>query len=125
MYLVERVEATAVGEPPASTLALSNRVREGELFAFVEIGAGALGASPGNGGGAGKVAYHSNSPTFTDLHQWLTGVLNQEIRLIRLREAGLDPAVVDKATVPIVIQQMGLASAADDGDSETSPKRNE
>jgi ABC-type Na+ efflux pump permease subunit len=118
MYVVERVEPAPIGEPPHSTLALSNRVRNQELFAFVEIGAEALSPSPPDGA-SGKIAYHSNSPTFDDLHQWVSGVLNGEIRQLRLREAGLDPAVVQKATQGVAIHRMGLASAAtDEGGTE-------
>ncbi len=113
LYEVEHVDPATIGEPPQSTLALSDRVRAEDLFAFVEIGPDALN-SPATVGRTGKITYHSNNATFDDLHRWITGALNSQIQLLRLKEAGLDPAVVQRATQQMAVEQLGLVSATDD-----------
>lgn len=113
LYEIECVDPAAIGEPPQSTLALSDRVRRKELFAFLQIGPDALRPAA-SAGPAGKIAYHSDNATFDDLHRWLTGILNGQVQLLRLKEAGLDPAVVQPAMQPIAVQQLGLVSGTQD-----------
>ena len=80
-FVVERVDPADVGEPPDSTVKLSDRVRQGEILAFVEIGPEALAvdAPPGRPG----IAYHSDSPTYDDLRTWLNPVVSNRIWELR------------------------------------------
>jgi ABC-2 type transport system permease protein len=124
-YVVERVDPAAIGEPPQSTLKLSDRVRTKELFAFVEIGPDAIGPaniSPDDPQRS-KIAYHSDSPTYDDLRNWLTGVLNTQIQLLRLRAAGIDPAAVQEATRRVPVDNLGLVSAGLSGGQVSQAER--
>jgi ABC-2 type transport system permease protein len=83
-------------------LALSDRVRREEIFAFVEIPAGVLAP------GGARVAYYSDHPTYEDLRRWLEGIVIGEVRKHRLRGAGVDPEVVAKLDRPVPSEHLGL-----------------
>src|SRR5690606_17126437 len=74
------------GEQPldALRLDLSDRVRRGELFAFVYIPAGVLDA----GDPATPLHYYSENTSYERLSSWLSGLLNEHIRARRLARAG-------------------------------------
>jgi ABC-2 type transport system permease protein len=112
-------EEVAPGARPADQLRLelSDRVRRGELFAFVEIPDDAIAET-----GAGALRYHSNRPTYDDLRVWLQMVVTQLARAERLRAAGIDPAAVLRLDRPIAGENFGLASRAPDG-SIVPPER--
>ena len=81
-------EAIDRGWPPEELrLELSDRVRQDELFAFVEIPATALDETR-----ATTIRYYSEEATYNDLRRWLREVVNDEIRGQRrplyLRRAG-------------------------------------
>ncbi len=116
-YALER------SEPPTANLdkhllELSERVRAKELFAFVEIApdAGATADS------ASAVRYFSNQPTYRDVYRWLRNELNGEFRAMRLREAGIDTAVVDEAMRPVHVENLGLLTADASGNIKQAEK---
>ena len=93
-------------------LHLSERVRAGELFAFVMIGRGAIdGDAPD-----AEIAYHTNTPTYYDLPNWLRYVVNDEVRRRRYQGAGLDPQMIARLGRPTTFRQFGLAQRATSGD---------
>ena len=69
-------------------LELSDRVRRGELFAFVEIPEGVL--DPERGTDA-KILYHTDSPNDDALRRFLDAAINGDVRLRRFQAAGIDP----------------------------------
>ncbi len=88
-------------------LRLSDRVRNGELFAFVEIPKGVLDQSdPGL-----KVRYHTNTPTDLELPRWLSGTINRAAQQARFKRDGLDAAKVAAAMAPIDYDTLGLVEA--------------
>lgn len=95
---------------------LSDQIRDGNLFAFVIIGADVI--SPDNEGDT-EIAYYSNSPTFMELPDWLRGEIRSEIESIRFNEAGIERAVVTRLqrTPPMERYVVGKASGDDDEDS--------
>ena len=118
---------------------LSERVRKGEFFGFVEIGADVLKAEamppeeavtasavPAAEAGASKeptpesstaaaafdrqsVRYHSNSPTYDDFRNWLEPVINATARAVRFKAKGLDRVEVELAMRNIPLLQKGLS----------------
>jgi ABC-2 type transport system permease protein len=105
-YIVEPV-APEPGDPNLQRLALSNRVRQGELFAFIDIGASqnAVGRSESVEGGPAKasIACYTNAGAIDKLQAWLSGAVNDAIKTQRLAEAGIDrnrvPAMLAVAPV--------------------------
>lgn len=106
-YLFERVEPSA-DDSSRTTLALSDRVRARDLFAFITIGPDVV--DPGTEPARAAVEYCSNSPTYDDIEEWLRGPLNEHIQKLRLAAAKLDPRVVEAATRRVAISNLGLVS---------------
>jgi len=95
-YLFEKVEP-GTNDPSRMPLVLSERVRKKELFAFVIID-------------ATTINYHSESPTYNQIQQWISGPLNERIQELRLQSAQLDAKLVREATRRVPIGNLGLAS---------------
>jgi ABC-2 type transport system permease protein len=109
-FLPERVEP---GDAPADELrlALSDRVRRGELFAFIDIAPGVM--APGS---VARIWYFSDHPTYDDLRRWLETVVNDHVRGVRLRGAGVDPDVVARLAQPIPSDHLGLLARTPAGE---------
>jgi ABC-2 type transport system permease protein len=105
-YIVEPV-APEPGDPNLQRLALSSRVRSGELFAFIDIGASpnAAGESEGARGDPAKasIACYTNAGAIDKMQSWIGGAVNDAIKTERLTEAGIGrdrvPALLAPATV--------------------------
>ena len=76
-------------------LELSNAVRRGQLHAVVEVGPDVL--HPRDAGPAGTIAYYAENPAVDELRSWVARPINDELRRLRLIEAGLDPATIPDA----------------------------
>jgi len=90
-YLFQIVEPNAEN-PDAQRLELSNRVRNGQLYAFVEIGASV--AHPSKDPENSHIAYHSKSSALDDLRRWMEWPINNHLRQVRLADAGIDESTV-------------------------------
>lgn len=106
------------GPPTDETrLELSERVRRGDLFAFVEIPADALSPT-----GSGELRYYSDRPTYEDLRIWLTIAVNQAVRAARLRAAGLDPEQVLRLDRPVGSAHLGLPERGPGGEMQAGAR---
>lgn len=92
-------------------LDLSDRVREKDLFAFVEIPQGILEASED----AAAVRYYTETPSYEPLPDWLRDVLNREIARQRFVTSGVDPALVTRLNARVPLASYGLVSRQLDG----------
>jgi len=93
---------------PAAVLELSDRIRRGELDAFVVIPPRAI-ETPGTiVAQPATIDYHSDSPNDDVIRNWLTAAVNAEIRVRRFRSAGIDQAVADRIGQPVPIDNLGL-----------------
>ena len=101
-----RVEAVT-GEPVTDELRLnlSDRVRRGELYAFVEIPANVL-ESPTDGKPT-MVSFYAENTTLSDEKRWFEAMFSELVQSRRLRTAGIDPAVVAQSRA-IAIEGRGL-----------------
>lgn len=121
-YVMEKVDPQ--GDAPAEVeFQLSERVRKGEIMAFVIIGPDVI--KPGEDPSRSTVAYHSNTPTYDNLRRWLRGVLNDHIHTLRLRAANLDPEVVEEATRPTRVLNLGLVELDQYGGVTQAQEANE
>jgi ABC-type Na+ efflux pump permease subunit len=103
----------------ALALHLSDRIRRGELDAYVEIPAGVIDPGPaGTPGAAGHaVQYHSNNPNDDTIRNWLEVVVNNEVRARRFRSAGLNQALAERLSKPVEIDNLELVERAATGES--------
>lgn len=110
-FILERL--TPTDNVDEMFLELSERVRNGELFAFVEIEPDVLdapAAKPPSDSSprAASVRYFSNAPTYRNVRHWLAGALATSIQQWRLDKSGLDPEKVDWAMQPTAVAELGL-----------------
>lgn len=110
-YLFEEVPAEP--DRAAQHLSLSERVRNGELTAFLDIGEDVMAPEAETGGG--RITYHGKGAALDELRRWTEYVVNPHLRRLRCVEAGVDPAVVDALFQWLPVQAMGLVDV--DGDS--------
>ncbi|MHB1308807.1 MAG: ABC transporter permease, partial [Limisphaerales bacterium] len=123
IYRVELVEPDR-GQPEAQRLALSDRVRAGELHAFVEIGAQVV--NPSSNSPDARVRYHARNPAMDDLRNWLGGPLNDQLRHARLVAAGIDPVSVTNLFAWVGIEGMSLVDRdAKTGVVKSAARQNE
>ena len=85
-YVLEAVKAEA--DAGAQRLALSDRVRRGELAAFLEIGPRTL--HPGEDAAARRVAYYTNASGLDEMSRWISDPINTGLRRVRMAELGID-----------------------------------
>jgi len=111
-YLFE--EVVPLADRKAQQLALSQRVRDGELAAFLDIGADVM--APDLQAGGGRITYHARGAALDELRRWIENVVNPHLRRLRLIAAGVEPAAVDALLHWLPVQAMGLAEMdADSG----------
>ena len=122
-FLFERVETPAAdANIDELDLSLSERVRKKELLAYVTISANVVsGAKPGET----VVAYHSNSPTYDDVVDWLSPLINKRVQELRAVEENLSPAVLDKLLQRTSVANLGLVSRDESGVVKKAEKTNE
>jgi len=94
--------------PSQQRLILSDRVRNGEINAFVEIGPNVLNPSLHPDGNT--VLYYANNPAMDDLRGWLNWPVNERLRRLRLDEAGIDAAGIGDLFHWMNTQPMGLVT---------------
>ncbi len=120
-YLFSMVEPTT-DDIDQARLELSERVRRGEFMAFVVIGPEVV--EPGEDPELASVKYHSNSPTYEDIQEWLFGPINDRLRELRIRKLELDPQVVAAATKRVRVQNLGLVSRDEQGNISKAEETN-
>jgi ABC-2 type transport system permease protein len=111
LFLIE--EAADTAGPHGEVYALSERVRHGDLFAFMIVSPEAIDGQEDAHGP--PVVYHSNSPSYDDFTDWVTQPINQKVQELRFEKANLDPDIVREATRPVVIRELGLVSLDEAG----------
>lgn len=91
-------------------LQLSERVREQDLYAFVEIPADVESDSS-----LDKIRFYSQDSSLSTARSWVSNIINTSVREERFASAGIDPVTVAAASVPIEIVGMGLVDRGLDG----------
>ena len=122
-YLFEIVEARP-DDLPNQRLELSNRVRDGDCYGFVEIGSNILNPEDGDSL-AEKVCFYSKNPSIDDLRGWLINPVNDRLRELRMRELGIDPEGVKDLFRWHSIEGMELVEADESGNAKDAQKVNE
>ena len=114
----------------AQRLALSDRVRAGRLFAFLELGRDALHPAkadyPEKLPEASRINYYSNAGGIDETRSWLSGPVNEGLRRARLAQLGVAPERFSDILASATVQSMGL-SARDEktGSIQKARKRSE
>ena len=102
-------------EPLATVrLQLSDEIRRGALFAFVEIP---------NEPDREPLRYHSDHPAYDDLREWLEKTVDDAQRAEHYRAAKLDPALVDALSRHVKADSLGLYERNATGKQATAAKQ--
>jgi ABC-2 type transport system permease protein len=91
---------------------LSDRVRDGDAFAFALIGRDYLSV---DGGDDDLLQYYSDSPTFSRLPNWLSRTVKEIVEQARFEEAGYDPREIKLLTSHNQLERFNLAEVDDEG----------
>ncbi len=87
-------------------LELSNRIRRGELHAFLEIGPNVL--RPNGEQDTFRIKYHATNAAVDNIRNWLNNTINPYLRRIRLEAAGIDMSQADEIMAWLQVEAMGL-----------------
>lgn len=122
-YLFEIVEPNET-DPRDQRLELSQRVRRGQLHAFVEIGPQVV--HPGDDRDASRISYHAKNAAMDDLRRWLGWPINNHLRKLRLADAGIEESEVKDLFVWANVDGLGLVSVdQNSGDIIDAKRANE
>ncbi|MFH1373663.1 MAG: ABC transporter permease [bacterium] len=92
--------------PAGQRLELSNKVRDGQYYAFVEIGSDVL--HPGEDSAHVRIAYHARRAVLDKIPGWLESQVNSHLRILRLNEAGVNDSTIEEALMWIGVEKLGL-----------------
>jgi ABC-type Na+ efflux pump permease subunit len=106
-YLFEVVEPN-IADPQAQRLDLSNRVRSGELHAFLEIGPDVV--HPAEDHARSRITYHAENAALDDIRGWLGWPVNNRLRHARLADVGVAEEEAQDLFRWISIDPLGLVS---------------
>jgi ABC-2 type transport system permease protein len=106
-YLFESVKPAA-DKADAQRLELSERVRNGQLHGFLEIGPSLL--HPAKDAPEAGVAYYAKNAVLDDLYRWVANPINDELRRRRLTEAGIDATKVTNLFDWVHVEARGLSA---------------
>src|SRR5205814_3824196 len=98
------------GDVAALRVALSNRVRDGELTGFLEIGPEVLQPAPGAAAPEPfALRYQTNRPSYQDFLKWAGATVNAAVLAKRADAKGLALADVGAVTRPVPVVSKGLS----------------
>ncbi|MBN4058866.1 ABC transporter permease [bacterium AH-315-J04] len=122
-YMIEQ-ETPATDDRDEMIFALSERVRNEELFSFVIIEADAIDSSDPNPMRQ-ALSYYSNSPTYNDVRRWIDDPINVAIQMIRMNKENLDVEVVSRVTQQHRMSNLGLVDKDESGQITKAQQTNE
>lgn len=99
-------------DPVGERLVMSDRIRRGELFAFVEIRADALAPRKRSKDAEEDAAvdWYANEGGIAEAEHWFTRPLNDGLQRVRLAKLGVPAADFDAALRSVSVQNMNLLS---------------
>ena len=123
LFVVEYQEPDTK-DPMAQQSALSERVKSGELHAFIEIGEEFI---HNKGDGSQDYLKYYSEHSFNDPYdRWFSDVLNRKAQMLRAAELDLDEEQTRQLTRWIGIQSMGLVTVdKKTGETQEAEKSNE
>jgi ABC-2 type transport system permease protein len=107
LYVLETV-AQSAGDPEEQRLALSERVRRRELFAFLEIWPQALHPGQETKPAAPTVGYYTNAGGIDATRNWLREPLNRAVRSVQLAQLGVEGRHFEDLVTPLAIDPLSL-----------------
>jgi len=107
-YVFEVVKPLA-GSESVQRLALSDRVRRRDLFAFLEIGPDALHPGPTDDPAA-RVGFYSNAGGLDMTVRWMADPINEGLLRVRLSQLGIEPSHFEALAATVPVDRLSLVS---------------
>lgn len=89
-------------------LILSDKVRNKEMHAFIEIGPDIM--HPNSNGEKSGIKYYSENSALDPVRDWFTGPINNRIRQLKLKELNIDEQSINDLFIWIIPEGLGLIS---------------
>jgi len=120
-FSMERYEHDA-NETRSPELVLSDRVRSGELFAFLIVGKNVFepDRKPKD-----YVNYHSASPTYGDLPKWIKSTIQDEVETSRFQSKNIDPELVKDMKRRVNFDERSLVEETVEGEEIGGEEEND
>ncbi len=96
-------------------LELSDKVRDGKLYAFVEIPSELQDFASAE---RVKIAFVSQDAAISGARRWLEQTVKQHVRSERLTQLGINPETVAQANIPVNLEPTMPYEKSDDGEVE-------
>jgi len=122
-YLVESVSGISESKLAAARLAWSDSIRNGTIYAFMEIGPAVI--QPSRDPAGAYINFHAENSTIDDLRRWSGWPLNDNLRKLRLDEAGISIAAAPDLFNWVNVDGLGLVSVDDTGEIQEAERSNE
>ena len=119
MYTFVAIDASP--DTAAQRFELSEKVREEQYHAFIEIGEHVV--HPDGKGESGRILYFGKNAALDDFRRWMRGPLNDHLRLLRLQDAGISTEQVPDLFWWVDVEGMGLLEADVATGDISSPER--
>ncbi len=108
---------------------ISQRIKNQELYAFVEIPASALDpidpSSNQKEQDRSSIKFYSQDSGLAAARGWIQSIIYETAKQQRLIAANIDPAVVQQASQPVSVRAMGLVAQASDGSVTQAEEKDE
>lgn len=122
---IELVPPADAAEADAQRVALSDRVRDNNLEAWVEVGPKIVHPTPEDGADA-TVAYHSKGAVMDEQRKWITEQVNGQVQSLRMADASISAETIHQLIAPVPVESLGLVSVNTvTGEVEAARKTNE
>ncbi|MCF7808167.1 MAG: ABC transporter permease [Candidatus Marinimicrobia bacterium] len=120
-YLIQQLETEA--DLQAQLSDLSNQVREGALHAFLLIEPSVV--HPNEDPENAQINYHAESAALDDIRGWLRWPINNELRRLRLKEAGVEESDIPDLFFWVSVNATGLLGMDEEGNIIDAEETNE
>jgi len=95
-------------DPKSQQLRLSDQIRNGGLYAFLEIGSEVL--HPGENRETRRIAYYAKNAAMDDVRYWLQSRINVQLRRLRLTEVEVEKSIINDVLTWLDVEPLGLVS---------------
>lgn len=113
------------GDTSQTDVELSQRVKDGKLFAYLVIDKSVSAVELIDDEIAHRLAYHTETPTFEALPDWLQQVVNDSVLKYRFENAQIDQSLVDNLSRRVRLTSLGLVEVSGEGKVKAAERDDE
>ena len=115
-YVFEKLDGEMTQE---RKLELSDKIRDGDLFAFLDIPSDVLDQDVTEA----EIEFVSEESALSDSRRWMSTAINEIVKANRLQNAGIDAIAVAKASGKVPVRGKALYEKSADGGIEQAPEK--